>query len=90
MAPLLRALVRIASRKAGPTGGASPQALRMRGGATAAAAAAAAAAGASLESVVGQLVRRMNASNPNPHFDPDPNPHPSSNSNPNPKPQLLP
>ena len=75
MAPLLRALVRIASRKAGPTGGASPQALRMRGTVTAAAAAAAAAAVASpvvasLESVVGQLVRRMSASNPNPHFDP--------------------
>jgi hypothetical protein len=66
VAPLLRALVRIAARKAGPARGVSPQARRTRGAAPSAAAAAAATVAvpvvASLETVVGQLARRMSAS----------------------------
>ena len=58
VAPLLRALVRIALRKAGLAGGASPQEGRMRGKASTGPASMA----ASLEAVVGQLARRMSAS----------------------------
>ena len=62
VAPLLRSLVRIAAHKAGPARGVSPQARQMRGTAPTAAAAAAAPMVASLETVVGQLARRMSAS----------------------------